>query len=56
MVLSGQDVLITATITDPDGVAGASLAYQIVEPGDYITIDDARFEAPASWTTLADAR
>jgi CotH kinase protein/Lamin Tail Domain len=49
---SNLDVRITAKITDPEGVASASLAYQIVHPGDYITIDDARYEAPSSWTAL----
>ena len=34
----------------PDGVGGVSLQYQIVEPGDYIKLDDARYEAAASWT------
>ena len=48
-----QDVRVSALITDPDSVPAASLRYQIVEPGDYIKIDDARYEAPASWTTVA---
>ncbi|MGI8603552.1 MAG: lamin tail domain-containing protein [Verrucomicrobiales bacterium] len=51
-MLSGQDVRITAKITDPDSVASATLAYQIVEPGDYIVLEDARYEAPATWTNV----
>lgn len=49
---SGQDVTITAKITDPDGVAEVALSWQVVEPGDYIKRDDARYEAPASWTRV----
>lgn len=41
---SGQEVLITARVSDPDGVdpvSGVRLAYQVVEPGGYL-----RFDAP----------
>lgn len=48
----GQNVLITAKVTDPDGVAEVAMAWQVVEPGDYIKRDDARYEAPASWTRM----
>jgi hypothetical protein len=48
----GEPVTISARITDPDGTASASLAYQIVEPGDYITDSDPRFSAAASWATV----
>ncbi len=47
---SGQAVRITATVTDPDGVQSVSLQYQIVEPGDYIKIDDPRYTT--TWTTV----
>jgi hypothetical protein len=61
---SGQDVVVTAKITDPDGVGTVSLAYQIVEPGDYfcrylkfnnngIPNADPRYEDPSEWTTIA---
>lgn len=33
---SGETVTVTAKVTDPDGVAGIVLQYQIVEPGNYI--------------------
>ncbi|MEX0585545.1 MAG: hypothetical protein WD176_02800, partial [Pirellulales bacterium] len=46
-----QDVLITAKVTDPDGVAGVQLEYQLVEPGDYIEIADPRYAT--QWTALA---
>ena len=49
---SGQEVRVTARITDPDGIGPVSLAYQVVEPGDYIRDTDPRFEAQASWTTI----
>ncbi len=46
----GDDVVITVKATDPDGVASVSVAYQIVEPGDYIEIGDPRYQT--LWTTL----
>jgi len=49
---TGQEVRVTAKITDPEGVAGATVLWQVVEPGDYIKQDDARYEAPSSWTTV----
>ena len=49
--VSGQDVTITMKITDPDGVASAFLEYQLVEPGDYIEINDPRYAT--NWTTIA---
>ncbi|MGI9241969.1 MAG: lamin tail domain-containing protein, partial [Verrucomicrobiales bacterium] len=45
----GEEVLITAKVTDPDGVTSVALDYQLVDPGDYITIDDPRYSS--SWTT-----
>ncbi|MES2706061.1 MAG: lamin tail domain-containing protein [Verrucomicrobiota bacterium] len=51
-VPSAQPVRITAKITDPDGLGAVSLAYQTVEPGDYIKLSDTRYNAAASWTTL----
>ncbi len=49
--VAGQDVAITAKVTDPDGVAGVQLKYQLVNPGDYIAFDDARYVT--NWTTAA---
>lgn len=33
---SGEAVVITAKVTDPDGVASVALQYQLVDPGHYI--------------------
>lgn len=48
---AGQDVLITARISDANGVAGATLEYQPVNPGAYIRKTDAAFAT--SWTSVA---
>ncbi|MFO8013188.1 MAG: lamin tail domain-containing protein, partial [Phycisphaerae bacterium] len=48
----GEDVAVTMKVTDPDGVAGVTLAYQTVDPGDYINLDDPRYDDPAYWTTV----
>jgi len=49
---SGEDVSVTVKVTDPDGVGSVELAYQLVEPGDYINIEDPRYENPVYWTTV----
>ncbi|MAT72712.1 MAG: hypothetical protein CMJ58_24800 [Planctomycetaceae bacterium] len=48
---SGQDVVISIKATDPDGVQGLTLEYQLVDPGAYIRITDAEYAT--SWTSLA---
>lgn len=45
---AGVPVVITAKVTDPDGVAGVTLAWQGVEPGAYIRKKDAAYTA--QWT------
>ncbi|MCY2952087.1 MAG: lamin tail domain-containing protein [Planctomycetota bacterium] len=50
--LANQPVTIAAKITDPDGVASASLKYQIVDPGNYIAFADAAYNNAANWTTV----
>ena len=61
---SGEAVVVSAKVTDPDGVLAVSLEYQIVEPGDYFcqflkfstngnANPDPRFEDPAEWTSIA---
>lgn len=40
---SGQDVVISATIIDPDGVGPVSLSYQVVDPGSYIRLTDPEY-------------
>lgn len=47
----GQDVTITMKVTDPQGVQAVTLEYQLVDPGNYIEIDDPRYET--NWTSLA---
>lgn len=48
----GMETIVTAKITDPQGVSSATLRYQIVEPGDYVAIDDPRYEEAASWASV----
>ncbi|MEX2139181.1 MAG: lamin tail domain-containing protein [Pirellulales bacterium] len=47
----GDTVTITARVTDPEGVQSVVLAYQIVEPGQYIEINTAAYNT--NWTTVA---
>lgn len=47
---SGQEVVVTARVVDPDGVAGVSLDYQVVTPGNYLALsDDAYWQ---TWTRV----
>lgn len=46
----GQEVKVTALITDPDGVGPVTLSYQIVEPGSYIRKSDAAYET--TWVEI----
>ena len=50
---AGEDVLITAKVTDPDGVGRVQLEYQVVEPGDYIELTDPRYQT--EWTAIGMA-
>jgi hypothetical protein len=45
-----QPVLITAKITDPEGVGLVSLDYQVVDPGNYIELSDPAYAS--DWDTL----
>jgi hypothetical protein len=47
---SGDPVKITVKITDDDGVASARLLYQVVNPGNYIELNDATYAT--SWTPV----
>jgi hypothetical protein len=49
--LSGQVVAITAKVTDPDGISSVTLHYQLVDPGSYISDEDAAYDT--DWTDLA---
>lgn len=47
--LAGETVVVTASISDPDGVGSVTLDYQTVNPGAYIRKTDAAYTA--NWTT-----
>ncbi|MCH2062139.1 MAG: lamin tail domain-containing protein [Roseibacillus sp.] len=47
----GQEVVVTAKVTDPDGVANVTLTYQLVEPGSYVHKEDSAYEN--GWVPLA---
>ncbi len=49
--MSAQEVVVTAKITDTEGVGPVSLLYQMLEPGSYIEQTDPAYES--NWTTLA---
>jgi len=40
----GEEVKVTALITDPDGVGPVTLSYQLVDPGSYIRKGDAAYD------------
>lgn len=48
---SSQGVVITAKVTDPQGVATVTLGYQAVAPGDYVPLTASEYEE--NWETLA---
>jgi hypothetical protein len=47
---TGEDVVISMKVTDPDGVSAVSLDYQVVNPGAYIRITDPSYET--NWTSI----
>jgi hypothetical protein len=47
---AGDDVTITAKMTDPDGVANVTLEYQLVNPGSYIELGDVAYAT--NWTAV----
>jgi len=48
---SDEIVTITAKVTDSDGVAEVSLAFQVVGPGSYININDRQYDS--EWISIA---
>ena len=48
--VSGEAVIVTAKVTDPDGVGTVELEYQLVDPGAYIRITDDAYLT--DWVTL----
>ncbi len=49
----GEAVTVSAVVTDADGIGAVTLAYQVVQPGAYIAIQDAAYAT--QWTTVAMA-
>ena len=49
---NGQPVVITAKISDPQGVANVTLSYQVVLPGSYIRKSDNGYTEAANWISL----
>ena len=50
MPVASQPVIVTAKVTDPDGVSAVTLSYQSNDPGAYIRKTDAAYTT--SWTAL----
>ncbi|HYO24065.1 MAG TPA: lamin tail domain-containing protein, partial [Lacipirellulaceae bacterium] len=48
---AGQAVTISMRVTDPQGVQGVNLEYQLVDPGAYIRLSDSAYQT--SWTPVA---
>lgn len=48
--LSGQDVTVTATISDPDGMGTVALEYQLVNPGSYVRLTDSAYSQ--NWVSV----
>jgi hypothetical protein len=48
---SGESVKVTVKVTDTDGVSSVQLLYQLVDPGNYIELNDAGYET--TWTSVA---
>lgn len=46
----GDPVVVTAKVTDSEGVAEVHLVYQVVDPGGYIRLGDPEYES--SWTSV----
>ncbi len=41
---TAEEVLVTAKVSDPDGVRSVTLTYQLVEPGAYVHKEDSAYE------------
>ncbi|MBN1507284.1 MAG: CotH kinase family protein, partial [Sedimentisphaerales bacterium] len=51
---SGEVVVVTAKVTDPNGVAAVTLYYQIVAPGAYISRTDSQYNSNWATATMHD--
>ena len=49
--VTGQDVVISMKVTDPEGIQAVSLQYQLVDPGAYVRLTDAAYQV--GWSALA---
>ncbi|RYD23686.1 MAG: hypothetical protein EOP88_03240 [Verrucomicrobiaceae bacterium] len=47
---ANQDVTVTATLSDPDGVGTVALEYQLVNPGSYVRLTDSSYAQ--NWVSL----
>ena len=54
--VSGEETVITAKVTDPDGVESVELLYQVVAPGDYIPYEFARLPSGGNLINLNQPR
>ncbi len=48
---TGDDVVVSVKVTDPDGLGEIDVEYQLVDPGSYIRLTDAEYAS--DWTVLA---
>ncbi len=53
MPASNTPVTISMKATDANGVASMLLKYQLVNPGNYIAMEDAAYSNPANWITVS---
>jgi hypothetical protein len=49
---SNQTVIVSAKVTDPEGVASVLLSYQVVNPGSYFSKNDAAYTDPKNWVSV----
>ncbi|RYZ76701.1 MAG: hypothetical protein EOP04_31755, partial [Proteobacteria bacterium] len=47
---ANQDVTVTATLSDPDGMGTVALEYQLVNPGSYVRLMDSSYSQ--NWVSL----
>ncbi|MDC0504095.1 lamin tail domain-containing protein [Verrucomicrobiales bacterium] len=50
VAITGEAVVVTAKITDDDGMGSVNLLYQMVKPGTYVPLTDDAYET--TWTAL----
>ncbi len=50
---SNQPVIVSAKVTDPEGVTNVLLSYQVVNPGSYFSKNDAAYANSTNWISVA---